>query len=193
MEMTDTRLSADEKEMLSLMVGESLDSYSVDEPLVNQVTFMSAWLQVAGSTYEVRNSVEPLAFFGALEDVAVLSVRKSVSDEVHSRLPGHSLINRFIGRTIQDILVYEDTQSCAKNGTDIYAYSFTAAIAFILDGSELVFEKPVWFSEDIKVLRGPGSSGKIYMPETMLEESETSECTYRAGREVLHLKEWQQA
>lgn len=190
MEMTDTLLDVGERRLLAGMIGKSLDSFACDDSVFAPTTFKSAWIKVDGKPYEIRNELQSLPYFGVAEDIGVMSVRVCEPGDAKSHLVGQKLAVRKLGRLIDDVLLYEDTHTLARGGVDVSSYSFTAAIVFQLEGTEIVFEKGIPFEEDIDVYRGPGAHAKIYTPQEMLEEPETGEYVYRAEREVVSLKEW---
>lgn len=188
METTDTLLKHEEKELLADMIGKQLDSYACDDSVFVPTSFKSVWVTVDGQTYEVNNSFQSLSYFGGTEDIGVIGVHACAASDVRSHLVGQKLAVNKVGRRIEDVLLYEDTHACTREGTELASYAFTAAIVFVLGGTEIVFEKGIPFEEDIDVYRGHGARTKVYAPEEMLEESESPEYSYRASRVIVDLR-----
>lgn len=190
MEITDTLLADDERRLLAGMIGKTFDSFTCDDSIFAPTVFKSAWVKVDGKPYEIRNELQSLPYFGVIEDIGVVSVRACEPCDVKSHLVGQKLAVNKVGRAIKDILLFEDTHTCVKTGVEFAGYAFTAAIVFMLDGTEVVFEKGIPFEEDMDVYRGPGASVKVHAPEEMMEESESPEYSYRVERDVVSLREW---
>lgn len=102
-------------------------------------------IKVDGEPYEIRNELQSLPYFGVAEDIGVMSVRACEPGDVKSHLVGQKLAVSKLGRLIDDVLLYEDTHALARGGVDVGSYSFTAAIVFQLEGTEIVFEKGIPF------------------------------------------------
>lgn len=190
MQTTDTRLTTAEKLILAGMIGKKLDCFSHDRYLSKSVTYQSAWICVEGHDYEIRNEEQQLVYLGDMDSVAVIGIREVEPTDVHSGIVGRKLDTEQVGKVIDDVLVYEDVHTCATDGVDTDEYTFTAAIVFVLQATELVFMKHIYFSEDISIFRGPGARKNVYVPEVMLEESAPPRYVHRASREVVSLREW---
>lgn len=191
MAFTDTRLSESEKSLLAGMVGRTLEELVHDEYIVNSTTYMSAWLVVDGNVYDVHCEVEPLDYFGDVDDVAVVSVREARRGDVRSHLVGHRLATDRIARTITDVKLVEDTQEMVEGSEVEHTFSFTAAIIFELDGTKLMLEFGPWFSEDIGIKRGPHVDRKL--PAAIEAIPEEDRKWYRVSRETVSLLNWGEA
>ena len=187
MNIVDTKLHAEEKTALASMVGRRLDKYRCDEFHFSPSVYQMVAVYVDGTPYAIENTTEVLDYFGDIDDVAVISIKQASPAEVASHVVGGTLVSTPINQVIQDIRIYEDTQVMSDGEQDLYSYSYTKAIVFVLPDRQLVFEKDVWFSEDIFVYRGPNAEAKIAAPEDDLEES--TRHTLHAEREVVSLKE----
>ena len=173
MAFTDTRLSGSEKSLLAGMVGKTLEELVHDEYTVNHTTYMSAWLAIDGNVYDVHCEVEPLDYFGDVDDVAVVSIRTAERDDVRSHLVGRRLVTDRIARKITEVE---------------HTFSFTSAIIFELDGTKLMFEFGPWFSEDIGIERGPQADKKL--PAAIEAIPEEDRKWYRVSREIVSLQCW---
>lgn len=190
METTNTLLGDDEKSLLSNMVGKTLNSLTCDAFDVKPVSHMSVWIRVADDVFEIRNELEEIHYLGEEEELGVISIRRSDASQVHSHLVGHKLQTIELNRPIVDIVLYEDTHVCSENGNDAYKYSFTSAIIFVLEGTELAVEKDIPYDENMTIYRGPGARKNVYAPEEMLAESDSPKYAHRAVRAIVSLKEW---
>lgn len=188
MATTDTRLTDNAKSILASMIGKTLEAFAHDEYVVNPSTYMSAWLVVDGSVFEIHRETEVLDHFGAKEDVAVTNVRPASHDDMAARIPGRKLVREDVGRVIEDVKVIEDCQRLAKSDSVSGTYIFTAAIVFELAGTELVLESDTWFSEDIYVSRGPGASKRI--PSAIDDIPKGDRKYTEVSREVASMREW---
>ena len=182
---TDVRLSEYEKSLLVDMVGKRLDEFIHDKYIATPMTYMSAWLVFQDAVYEVHREVEPHDYFGEVDDVAVVSIRKSNRDGIRSRLVGHALSTDKIARVVKDIKLVEDTQEMI-NGSDVeHTFSFTAAVIFEFEKTKLMFKFEPWFSEDIGIACGPRvDSGLGSAMEAIPEEDRQ---WYRASRRIVSL------
>ena len=188
MAFTDTRLSGSEKSLLAGMVGKTLEELVHDEYTVNHTTYMSAWLAIDGNVYDVHCEVEPLDYFGDVDDVAVVSIRTAERDDVRSHLMGRRLVTDRIARKITDVKLIEDTQEMLEGDEVEHTFSFTSAIIFELDGTKLMFEFGPWFSEDIGIERGPQADKKL--PAAIEAIPEEDRKWYRVSREIVSLQCW---
>lgn len=190
MNITDTRLSEAEKALLAGMVGKEFEKIRCDEHPSGHSVYKGAGIYVGGKAYEIRNALESLDYFGDSEEVAVIGVREIEPGTSTSHLAGVKQVDEAVRRTVEDVVVYEDTQTLAENGTDTGQYLFTEAIVFVLAGTMVVFGKHAWFSEEITVARGPQADASVPAADELLEESEDPRFGYRAERKVISLHEW---
>ena len=107
------------------------------------------------------NETQELDYFGSIDDVAVVSVKEFTTNEIRSHVVGGGMVKTPVDQIIEDVIVITDTEYMSKDGTDLYRYNFTVAIAFVLSDRQIVFERDCWFSEDFLIYRGPNAFGKI--------------------------------
>ena len=85
--------------------------------------------------------------------------------EVRSAVAGAKQLDHFVGRTIEDVLLYEDTEIRAVDGEEEHGVAFTYAVVFDLASTRLVFENAFVLDQVIDVYRGPGAEGNLQKPE----------------------------
>lgn len=185
MNITDTRMSAEEIDLLASMVGQTLEKYSCDEFVFSPAVYQIVGLHVSGRTLVLLNETQELDYFGSVDDVAVIHVQEADSGEIRSHIDGGTLVDTPIDQPIEDIVIVSDTEYMSKEGEDLYRYDFTAAIAFVLPDRQVVFERDCWFSEDFLVYRGPDALRRIKTPEENASKSNTLDV--RMQREIVHL------
>lgn len=185
MNTTDTRMSAEEINLLADMVGKTFEKYSCDEFVFSPAVYQIIGLYIGGRIFALLNETQELDYFGGIDDVAVIGVKEVPEDEIRSHIVGGALVEMPVDQTIEDIVVVTDTEFMSKDGEDLYRYDFTAAVAFVLHDRQVVFERDCWFSEDFLIYRGPDAIGKI---KTASENTSKSDMLdVRTERSILHL------
>lgn len=190
MMVTDTRLSESEKALLTGMIGKTLEAYRCDDRTFGGVTssFGIVGIWVGGEVYAVANEVEGRMHFGELDDVAALSIAKASADDLASPLVGQKQVDVHVGKTIEDVCLYEDTQTQLDGGVAVCDYRFTSAIVFRFAHSQLVLGSSGWMSEDIEITRGPHAEGGIVAADEFVPEDDRNR--RKASRVTVSLKEW---
>ncbi|MEG0621258.1 MAG: hypothetical protein RR477_09055, partial [Raoultibacter sp.] len=133
----------------------------------------------------IENEVQPIDYYGSTEDVGVISVKAVSNEAIHSRVQDGKQVETPIGQIIQGIKLIEDTHVMSSGTEDLYEFSYTKAIVFVLPDRQLVLEKDVWLSEDIFIYRGAKAESKIMAIDLELEESD--EYKFRATRTTTDL------
>ena len=185
MNTTDTRMSAEEINILAGMVGKQFEKYRCDEFVFSPAVYQIVGLYVDGRTFALLNETQELDYFGSVDDVAVIGVKGVDPEEIRSHVVGGEMVETPVGQIIEDVIVITDTEYMSKDGIDLYRYDFTAAIAFVLSDRQIVFERDCWFSEDFLVYRGPDAFGKIKTAEKNASKSNTLDV--RMERSIVHL------
>lgn len=188
MAVTDARLTHAEKTLLAGMIGKSLDELVHDNYVINPSSYMSVWLVVDGSVYELHRETEVINRFGDKDDVAVTRLRQSRRESMRTHIVGRKLVTDMIGRLIEDIKVVEDTQTITKDVDVGGTFIFTSAVIFELGGTEIVLEPDTWFSEDIFIERGPGASKRL--PDAIEDVAKPVRTYTTVTREIVSLKCW---
>lgn len=187
MNTTDTRMSAEEINILAGMVGKRFEKYRCDEFIFSPAVYQIVGLYVDGRTFTLLNETQELDYFGGVDDVAVIGVKEVSPGEIRSHVVGGEMVETPVGQVIEDIIVITDTEYMSKDGADLYRYDFTAAIVFVLSDRQIVFERDCWFSEDFLVYRGPDAFDKIKTAEENASKSNTLDV--RMERKIEYLAE----
>lgn len=185
MKQIDTRMSTEEKVILASMVGKTFSKYRCDEFHFRPAVYQAVGVYIDNQAFSIENETQVLDYYGAQEDVGVISIKSVRPDEVVSHIVNGTQVDTPIGQVIQDIRIVEDTHIMSKGNEDLYEFGYTKAIVFVLSDRQVVFEKDVWFSEDIFIYRGSDAESKITPVEDDLESSE--EFNFRAKRNVTSL------
>lgn len=185
MNTTDTRMSAEEINLLVGMIGKVFEKYRCDEFVFSPTVYQIVGLYVGGKTYALLNEAHPLDYFGDIDDVSAIGVQEIPEDAIGSHIVGGVLTETPIGEAIEDILVVTDTEYMSKDGEDLFRYDFTAAIVFVLPDRQVVFERDCWFSEDFLVYRGPHAIDMIKTADENASKSDSLDV--RMERHILHL------
>lgn len=188
MKTTDTRLAKDDKTLLSSLVGRELESFVSDKyTSARAMSFGIVGLRVAGSALALQAEIVAGNPFGEPDDVTQLSFRRVDSSSINPMAIGTQQVEHQIGRRINDIVVYEDTLDKVTESEVSNRYISTPAIAFELEGTELVFENQGWLDEVIDIRRGPGASREIRTPEGLVEDEDPG--LFKISRAAISLGE----
>ncbi|MGI6217009.1 MAG: hypothetical protein ACOYIK_05280 [Coriobacteriales bacterium] len=154
------------------MVGKRFDGYRCDEFHFRPAIYQLVGISVDGNVFAIENIIKPTDFFESIEDVGCISVTPIPCLPVQSRVKNGILVDTPVDEVIENIIVIEDTETMYCGDTDLYDFSYTKALVFVLPTRQIVFEKDVWFSEDIFIYKGPNAVEKIMSPESEAEESD---------------------
>lgn len=129
-----------------------------------ELAHLDSWyvgLYIDGRTSVFLNETQELDYFGSIDDVAVVSVKEFTTNEIRSHVVGGGMVETPVDQIIEDVIVITDMEYMSKDGTDLYRYYFTVAIAFVLSDRQIVFERDCWFSEDFLIYRDQGLSSAL--------------------------------
>ena len=141
--------------MLQSMIGKYFEYYRADPFMYSTSVYGEVGLVVDKNAYCLSNYVQPLHYYGAIDDVGIFKIAKVDIEDVKSQLDNTIMVDRPINQKIVSINIVNEIQELFKNGEQIYEYALTRGLIFELeDGLEISFEKDVWFSEDIIVNKG---------------------------------------
>ncbi|MDO4848361.1 MAG: hypothetical protein Q4B45_01120 [Coriobacteriia bacterium] len=186
MKVTDNKLVAKDKELLATLIGSELEFLISDKiSSVRPMSFGIVGICVGGRTFALRADIGPGEPFGEPDDVVQLSFREEERNSIRPICIGTQQAEYRIGRNIKGIVVYEDTIERLAYNKVVSRYISTAAIAFLLEGTELVFENQGWLDEVIDIHRGPGASHKVRPPEAPIEDDDPED--FRVLREAISL------
>ena len=190
MVITDTWFTHDEKMLLASLVGKEFEKYRIDEYVSGKCESSHGviGLFIGGEIYALTADMEVHDFFGEQDDIAAVSFGISNLEGIAPRLVGKKQVDWSVGRTIKDILVYEDKQIQSVDGKNIFEYRWVGAIVFKMDRTEVVFEPDGWIMESFGIYRGPSATKSIASVDADLEEDERD--LVRAERSITSLKQW---
>ena len=171
--------------MLQNMIGKAFEAYTCDEFHFRPAVYQAVYFRVNNKTYSVENTLHNLDYFGSKEDVGVLRVRPC-TDECASRVSKGIQVNTPIERIVKRIKIVNDTYRMTENNLSDYEISFTKALIFCFEDRQVVFEKDVWFSEDIFVYRGTRAEEKI-KPVDDDKPEDYGEVKFESIREIVAL------
>lgn len=184
MKQTNLEFSAEEVALLDSMVGKNFDSYVCDEFLFTPSSYQVVYLTIDDCLYALENKLRVIDYYGAPEDVAVLSL-SPWDGSCESRIMGRKTITTPINQVIKNIKLVTDTETMSINDVDVQSISKTKAVIFELSERQVVFEKDIWFSEEINIYRGTDVQGKIGSPDEDIESE--SPAKFRAERKITNL------
>lgn len=192
MATTDIRIPEGDRALLASMIGKTFDRFYYDEFFGGSAkscnTCEYSWIVVDAEPYDLHCELEPLCYYGSLEDVATVHVRDGAPQGIRSGLVNTRLIAVEIGRTIEDVRVFDDTESLAAGGVAEPVLARTSAIVFDLEGTEVAFTFMPWLSEDTHIEYGPRAAKGV--PDAIEDVARGDRDHITASRTVTSLKEW---
>ncbi len=140
--------------------------------------------------YKITNYIDVVDYYGKKEDVAVFKFEEADNSEIVSPIQNEEMNDTLIKKIIKKIEVVNENQIQYKNGEILYNNWVTRGVIFYFDdGTELSFEKDIWFSEDIGIERGKNLIDKFSSTDEFSEawepedENEIIEYSGKATRE----------
>ena len=191
--VTDTRFTEEEKALLASLIGKQFEKYRIDEYVAGtcESSFGVVGLFVGGRVFAFTAEQESRDFFGAKEDIAVVSFSETDEDGIKPHLVDKKQVDWNVGGVIEDIVLYEDRQILSEGGADVFEYRWTGAIVFKMPRTEIVVEPDGWIMESFAVRRGLGSSRSIHPADYDIDNEEREHT--RAERQVVSLREWSES
>lgn len=194
MKSVNIALSKDTYKILKDMVGQKFIKISCNKFIYSNAVYGIVGIYVAKNVYKITNFVNALDYYGKIEDVAVLKFEKTHLDDIVSAVQDEAMHDIPIGKNIIKIDVINENQVQYKNDKIMYNNFLTRGIIFYFDdGTEVSFEKDIWFSEDIYIDRGKNLLDKFASVDEFSEtwklddENDISEYTGKAKRKILSI------
>lgn len=194
MKSVNIALSKDTYKILKSMVGQKFIKISCNKFIYSNAVYGIVGIYVAKNVYKITNFVNALDYYGKIEDVAVLKFEKTHLDDIVSAVQDEAMHDIPIGKNIIKIDVINENQVQYKNDKIMYNNFLTRGIIFYFDdGTEVSFEKDIWFSEDIYIDRGKNLLDKFASVDEFSEtwklddENDISEYTGKAKRKILSI------
>ena len=188
MKTIDVRLPATDMANLQAMIGKRLDAYKRDSFLGSGRVYGIVGLRVKGDAWTFTNFIEVADYYGADEDVAIFRMQRVAWDDIRSCFPSETMTVTPVGRVISSIDVVNERQKLFVGEVQTYAVCLTRGIVFKFDdGSELSFEKSIWFSEIIAVKKGCDLV-QSFSPTDEFVESWEDDHRGECSREIVELR-----
>ena len=190
MVVTDTRFTIEEKSLLASLVGQQFEKYRIDEHVAGtcESSFGVVGLFIGGKIFAFTAKQESRDFFGSKEDIAVVSFSETDEKGIAPHLVDQRQVDWNVGDVIEDVVLFEDSQTLNEDGADVFEYRWTGAIVFKMPHTEIVIEPDGWIMESFAIHRGSGSSKSVHPADDDIDEEEREHT--RAAREVISLREW---
>lgn len=187
MNVEDTRLSKDEKKLLSAMVGKSLESYRYTDSGsgAHHAAFEVLEMNVGGEPFTISNALQVVNYFGDREDVCVMEVLAGEAAETAPWFSRQRTETVDVGQRIEDVIVFEDVVTMDGDTESPFEFDSTFAIVFKLERTQIAFMRGHEFGEDIDIERGPGMAKKLTANTTLTEVDDGRE--FRTERSVVGL------
>lgn len=187
MKFTNASLPKSQKELLKTLINQTIIEFVHDEyeDSSNPYSYMTVWFITCDNIFEIHYESQPLNYFGEIDDVAVVSIKKVEREEVKSSLVGHKLVHDTINKQLINIALVEDTQIFVENGVNKQAYTFVSALIFDFKTTKLMLTFDGGFSEMIDIYRGPHA--EKYLPAPIDDIPEEERARFQATREIYNL------
>ena len=188
MEITDARLTDNERELLARAIGGRLEKFRCEA--YNAKIRAAAWgilgLFIDGRVIAIERQQKMLLWHGEMGEVAVTQVHEAAPEDIICRLIGSRTVDHPVWSVIRDILLYEDSEYKFRDGVDLDRFDMTTAIVLQLDHTQLVLRfTPIM--ELIDIYRGPNTENRI--PRVDENDDEYRE-EFRVERTIVSLKDW---
>ncbi|MCH5210692.1 MAG: hypothetical protein J1F01_06965 [Oscillospiraceae bacterium] len=186
MKTIDVRFDDNTIAALKNIIGRNVKKYKCDPPVVDSTVYGIIGIFIDDKVYKLTNFCEVLDYYGQPEDVAVFRFALSNKDEIKTCLLEGEMIDTPIESLIKEIHVINENQRLFYKEQQTYNVWLTRGLIFILaDGSEISFEKDIWFSEFIETQRGHKLISKFSSVNIFLEgwedcEGYRTECSREA-------------
>lgn len=194
MKSINIALPKDTYKLLEDMIGRMFVKISCNKFIYSNAVYGIVGIYVDKNVYKITNFVDVLDYYGKTEDVAVFKFEKTYIDDIESAVQDEAMHDIPIDKKIIKIDVVNENQVQYKNYKIMYDNWVTRGIIFYFDdGSEISFEKDIWFSEDIYVERGKNlldtfaSVDEFSDAWKLDDENDISEYTGTAKRKILSI------
>jgi hypothetical protein len=132
-------------ETLKLGLGKLFLNYSSDQPdMMNRVNFVKIYIDQ--KCLDLKNEHEVIDIDGP-EDFAVFRISEC-EKSVHEYESSES-VEVDVNKLITDIKIIRDIIVCKEHNQEIYCVEIDVGLIFEFGEKKILFEKDVWFSENI--------------------------------------------
>lgn len=167
MNKIDIRLKDADIQILSSIIGKTLENVEHDEFIFTNTSSQAVRFVVDGNCFYLYSFTEPLDYYGSTEDVAVWAVEPTEYPMISSK----SFIKMPIQQTITGVSLVQENQKLYNQNCQTYDVWVTRGIIFDFGDHQISFEKPVWFSEDIIIRKGYELE-KLFVPTEVITNAD---------------------
>jgi hypothetical protein len=146
MNRVNVRLDKCMIELLKNLIGQKMYKFNRGLLSVNSWAFGSVSIVCDQNIIQLDNELQVLTI-DIPEEYGVLTIREINNEEIHALYPFPEETK--VESEIIDVKIVTDTVRCFKDQTGIYEVMFDVAIIFDMNESSVIFEKEIWFDEDI--------------------------------------------
>lgn len=192
MKVIDKRFDTQTLGMIEGFVGKNLRCIKSDPYVLSPMVYGIVGIFIENGIYALTNFIEVLDYYGSDEDVAVFRFDEAEPAGVHSYSDVDEWLETPVNEKITVIKVVNETQQLFHGNEQEYEVYTVRGLIFQLEsGREISFEKAVWFSEMITIMRGYELISKFVPTDDFLEDWEDSpEYTPKCFREITTYGEW---
>lgn len=192
METIDIRFDDKTLNDIRELVGQQMQCYKSDAFVYAPSVYGIVGFCIGDKTYSLTNFVEPLDYYGKIEDVAVYRFSQCEPSEIHSYADNEEMIRTSVDEKISAIRIINENQQLFYKGEQTYDVFTVRGIIFQFEsGYELSLEKNVWFSEMITIMRGTSLMDKFVSTDDFTEGWEgVSDYEPKCYREVVTFGDW---
>ena len=182
----DTRIGAEERAILSGLIGKTFDKYRSDTFTFSNTVYGTLGIIVEDTVLELTNYTQvEKDYFGYSEEVSRFELKSVKASELKSGVVDGVQVDHAVNDTITDVKLVDDREVMTKAGKPFFDYQYTRAVVFCFEGHELAFERGDDIFELIHIVKGYDALSKIGPADEFLSPIEGTEET--AEREVISL------
>ena len=190
METINVQISEEEKSLLKSFLNKKLLKYRADDnddPRFKYYIYLKVFIFIDDKILQIRNEVEPIKYFGELEDVAKLHFELVKENEISSGLLNRKQKDTFINEIINKIFIINEKQIEYYNDNKNYEMNYTKGIIFETNLNQYAFIKDSWdLDEDIEIEIGSNVINKV-LNEYDKEEKDSDEWVVKIERTIEEL------
>lgn len=154
------RISEEVKDFMQSSKGKIFEWFQCDPIDENSSVYMAVWFSVNGRIIRLKNELHNFKIIDQ-DDLAVLSAEFIEEQEICSYLQDVKPERYFINKELLDFKIVRDNIDIFEDNKKVINIDFDTAIIFQFTNNELVFEKEIWFSEEINIYQGEDAEKNI--------------------------------
>lgn len=159
-------LKREEIELLKSLINKKLVSIKHDSFIYTNSSFVKVSFYFEdGSIFQLANRIVGVDdFFGEDEDVAKFTFQKCEEKDTETEFTGGNypkIITSPINLKIKDIILINENVKTYEKKELTYEFDYVKGIIFRFEGIDYLFQRNIWFSEDIFIFKGANVMNKI--------------------------------